>query len=195
MTALPPEPSILTKSVSTFRERSTMATVARTPTSSPAWEPAPSPSSDSPPRRTSSRSPSFTEPSSTVRLVYSCTLVPTLPQTGLKGSSDLFFRYGNDNVYVSSPSALDGLPATAADEAQIFTNKKDASVTVHRYIVRMPGGTFSYNTDGSSSGDSDFYPDGSTTLEATGDVVAMSDGTTWSKHYNGGLYGRVKDCT
>ncbi|KAL1879167.1 hypothetical protein Daus18300_001746 [Diaporthe australafricana] len=80
----------------------------------------------------------------------------------------LFVRYKNDNVY-------------------IFTNKADASVTVHRYIVRMIGGSFSY-----SSTDSDFYPDGSSFIEAS-DVSALSDGTTWSKHYNGGLYGRVKD--
>lgn len=57
----------------------------------------------------------------------------------------------------------------------------------------MPGGTFSYNTDESSSGDSDFYPDGASYIEAS-DVMSLSDGTTWSKHYNGGLYGRVKDC-
>lgn len=79
------------------------------------------------------------------------------------------------------------------DTTQIFTNKADASVTVHRYIVRMPGGTFSYNTDQTSSGDSDFYPDGASFIEAS-DVMSLSDGSTWSKHYNGGLYGRVKDC-
>lgn len=76
---------------------------------------------------------------------------------------------------------------------QIFTNKADASVTVHRYIVRMPGGTFAYNTDKSVTDDTDFYPDGSSYIEAT-DVSSLSDGTTWSKHYNGGIYGRVKDC-
>lgn len=86
----------------------------------------------------------------------------------------LFVRYGNNNVY-------------------IFTNKADDSVTVHRYIVRMPGGTFSYDTDESSSEDSDFYPDGSSYIESS-DVSSISDGTTRSKHYNGGLYGRVKDC-
>lgn len=86
----------------------------------------------------------------------------------------LFVRYGNNNVY-------------------IFTNKADDSVTVHRYIVRIPGGTFTYNTDESSSDDSDFYPDDSTYIEAS-DVKSISDGTTWSKHYNGGLYGRIKDC-
>ncbi|KAK2598385.1 hypothetical protein N8I77_011805 [Diaporthe amygdali] len=85
----------------------------------------------------------------------------------------LFVRYKNDNVY-------------------IFTNKADASVTVHRYIVRMKGGSFTYNADGSSSSDSDFYPDGSSFIEAS-DVSGLSDGTTWSKHYNGGLYGRIKD--
>lgn len=87
----------------------------------------------------------------------------------------LFVRYGNDNVY-------------------IFTNKADDSVTVHRYIVRMPGGTFSYDTDEASSDDSDFYPDSASYIEAE-DVMSSSDGTTWSKHYNGGLYGRVMDCT
>lgn len=63
---------------------------------------------------------------------------------------------------------------------------------MHRYIVRMPGGSFSYNTDGSSGSDSDFYPNGHSFIEAT-DVSKLSDGTTWSKHYNGGIYGRVKD--
>lgn len=81
-----------------------------------------------------------------------------------------------------------------ANIPQIFTNKADASVTVHRYIVRMPGGTFTYNTDKTVTDDTDFYPDGSSYIEAT-DVMALSDGTTWSKHYNGGLYGRIKDCT
>ncbi|CAN8101152.1 unnamed protein product [Discula destructiva] len=80
----------------------------------------------------------------------------------------LFVRYGQDNVY-------------------IFTNKADASVTVHRYIVRMRGGSFDYDTN-----DSDFFPDGSSFIEAS-DVMALPDGTTWSKHYNGALYGRIKD--
>lgn len=72
-------------------------------------------------------------------------------------------------------------------------NKADDTVTVHRYIVRMPGGTFNYNIDGSDTDDSDFFPEDSTFIEAS-DVMALADGTTWSKHYNGGLYGRVKDC-
>ncbi|POS72178.1 rhamnogalacturonan lyase [Diaporthe helianthi] len=80
----------------------------------------------------------------------------------------LFVRYKNDNVY-------------------IFTNKADASVTVHRYIVRMKGGSFPYKNS-----DSDFYPAGTSFIEAS-DVSGHKDGTTWSKHYNGGLYGRVKD--
>lgn len=66
---------------------------------------------------------------------------------------------------------------------------------MHRYIVRMPGGTFTWNADGSATGDSDYYPPGAVTIEASGDVQELaSTGTTWSKHYNGGLYGRVKDC-
>lgn len=76
---------------------------------------------------------------------------------------------------------------------QIFTNKADDSVTVHRYIVRMPGGTFSYDTDETNTDDTDFYPDTASYIEAS-DVMGLSDGTTWSKHYNGGLYGRIKDC-
>lgn len=76
---------------------------------------------------------------------------------------------------------------------QIFTNKADNSVTVHRYIVRMPGGTFSYDTDRTATDDTVFYPDTASYIEAS-DVMGLSDGTTWSKHYNGGLYGRVKDC-
>lgn len=83
---------------------------------------------------------------------------------------------------------------TAADEKQIFTNKADDSFRVQRYIVRMPGGTFTYNSDGSSTADPDYYPAGSTSIEAAGDVVSLSDGTTRSKHYSGNLYGRVKDC-
>lgn len=57
----------------------------------------------------------------------------------------------------------------------------------------MPGGTFTYNTDESDTDDTDFFPDGASYIEAT-DVMALSDGTTWSKHYNGGMYGRIKDC-
>lgn len=83
--------------------------------------------------------------------------------------------------------------STFADDVQIFTNKADDSVTVHRYIVRMPGGTFSYDTDGTDTDDTDFYPDTASYIEAS-DVMGLSDGTTWSKHYNGALYGRVKDC-
>lgn len=67
-------------------------------------------------------------------------------------------------------------------------------MTVHRYIVRMPGGSFTYDQDPSdATPDSDYYADGSSFIEAS-DVMALPDGTSWSKHYNGGLYGRIKDC-
>lgn len=66
-------------------------------------------------------------------------------------------------------------------------------MTVHRYIVRMIGGRFNYNTDKTSNSDTDFYPSGSSYIEAS-DVMSLPDGTTWSKHYNGAKYGRVKDC-
>lgn len=83
---------------------------------------------------------------------------------------------------------------TSSNKFQIFTNKADASVTVHRYIVRMIGGSFSYDQDPSSATpESDYYADGSSFIEAS-DVMALSDGSSWSKHYNGGLYGRIKDC-
>lgn len=67
-------------------------------------------------------------------------------------------------------------------------------MTVQRYIVRMPGGTFDYNTDLSDTDDTDFFPEDATFIEAS-DVMGLADGSTWSKHYNGGLYGRIKDCT
>lgn len=81
---------------------------------------------------------------------------------------NLLVRYGNDNVY-------------------IFTNKADDSITVHRYIVRFPGGVFPHDTT-----DSDYYPDGATYIEAS-DVMEASDGTTWAKHYQGLKYGRTMD--
>lgn len=83
----------------------------------------------------------------------------------------LFVRYGNNNVY-------------------IFTNKADDSVTVQRYIVRIPAGIFSSDPDT----DTDWIPAGASTVEASD--VNEDDGTghTYSKHYSGLKYGRVMDC-
>ncbi|PLB49902.1 hypothetical protein P170DRAFT_491422 [Aspergillus steynii IBT 23096] len=80
----------------------------------------------------------------------------------------LFVRYGNNNVY-------------------IFTNKADSSVSASRYIVRLKPNVFPH-----SSTDSDFYDDGSTTIEAS-DITKNSAGYTKSKHYQGSNYGRVMD--
>ncbi|KAI1857136.1 hypothetical protein JX265_011337 [Neoarthrinium moseri] len=81
----------------------------------------------------------------------------------------LFVRYGNNNVY-------------------IFTNKKDASVTASRYIVRFPPGM--WNSQHSSQ-DADWY-DSSTFIESQ-DITADSNGYTESKHYTGNTYGRTID--
>lgn len=78
----------------------------------------------------------------------------------------LFFRYGNNNVY-------------------IFTNKADTSVTVQRYIVRFPAGIFSHSTV-----DSDYEADSTTVIEAQDINEDTSTGYTFSKHYSGYLYGR-----
>ncbi|KAK7756010.1 hypothetical protein SLS62_001953 [Diatrype stigma] len=82
----------------------------------------------------------------------------------------LFVRYGNNNVY-------------------IFTNKADDSVTVQRYIVRIPAGIFSDDPDT----DTDWIPADASTVEASD--VNEDDGTghTYSKHYSGLKYGRVMD--
>lgn len=80
----------------------------------------------------------------------------------------LVFRYGNANVY-------------------IFMNKVDTSVTVSRYIVRIPPNIFSNNPDV----DTDWIPDGAGAIES-GDING-SGGKTWSKHYSGKLYGRTMD--
>ncbi|KAK8074820.1 polysaccharide lyase family 4 protein [Apiospora hydei] len=80
----------------------------------------------------------------------------------------LVFRYKNNNVY-------------------IFTNKKDASVTVSRYIVRFPANIFPHSPD-----DADYYDDGSEWIEAS-DVMKDSRGFTESKHYAGNTYGRTID--
>ncbi|KAK7191589.1 hypothetical protein DPSP01_004802 [Paraphaeosphaeria sporulosa] len=80
----------------------------------------------------------------------------------------LVFRYGNPNVY-------------------IFMNKADTSVTVSRYILRIPPNIFSNNPNE----DTDWIPDGATAIES-GDVDGKS-GQTWSKHYSGKRYGRTID--
>lgn len=69
----------------------------------------------------------------------------------------------------------------------IFVNKKDDSVTVQRYIVRIPNGIFSRQ-----STDTDWIPDGAATIES-GDVNGDSNGYTYSKHYTGLKYGRTID--
>lgn len=81
---------------------------------------------------------------------------------------DLVFRYGNPNVY-------------------IFMNKVDTSVTVSRYILRVPGNIFTNNEDT----DTDWIPNNAPVIEA-GDVNAIN-GKTWSKHYSGFKYGRIMD--
>jgi rhamnogalacturonan endolyase len=83
---------------------------------------------------------------------------------------DLVFRYGNPNVY-------------------IFMNKADTSVTVSRYIVRVPPNVFNNNL----SSDTDWVPNGVKVIEA-GDVNAIPASThTYSKHYSGYKYGRTMD--
>ena len=80
----------------------------------------------------------------------------------------LVFRYGNPNVY-------------------IFMNKKDSSVTVSRYIVRVPANIFTNNEDE----DTDWVPANAGVIES-GDINGR-DGKTWSKHYSGKEYGRTMD--
>ncbi|TLD35516.1 gb [Venturia nashicola] len=83
---------------------------------------------------------------------------------------DLVFRYGNPNVY-------------------IFTNKADSSVTVSRYIIRIPDGIFTNDL----VSDTDWIPSGAVVIEA-GDVDEVtSNGHTYSKHYSGYKYGRTMD--
>ncbi|KAJ8110033.1 hypothetical protein OPT61_g7015 [Boeremia exigua] len=81
---------------------------------------------------------------------------------------DLVFRYGNPNVY-------------------IFMNKADTSVTVSRYIVRIPPNVFTNNVDT----DTDWIPDNAGVIEA-GDVNTVGK-HTYSKHYSGYKYGRTID--
>ena len=80
----------------------------------------------------------------------------------------LVFRYGNPNVY-------------------IFMNKVDTSVTVSRYILRIPPNVFTNNPNE----DTDWIPDGAPAIES-GDVNGKN-GQTWSKHYSGKKYGRTMD--
>ena len=83
---------------------------------------------------------------------------------------DLVFRYGNPNVY-------------------IFMNKADTSVTVSRYIVRVPPNVFTNNLDS----DTDWIPENVKVIEA-GDVNEITSNThTYSKHYSGYKYGRTMD--
>jgi rhamnogalacturonan endolyase len=74
-------------------------------------------------------------------------------------------RYGNNNIY-------------------LLTNKGDASVAASRFIVRLKPNVFPHD-----SSMSDFYDDGSTTIEAS-DITQNSLGYTKSKHYQGSNYGR-----
>lgn len=78
----------------------------------------------------------------------------------------LFFRYGNNNVY-------------------LFTNKADDTVTVLRYIVRFPSGIFPHTT-----ADSDWGAVSDVVIEASDVVKDSSNGYTFSKHYSGYEYGR-----
>ncbi|KAL6705105.1 hypothetical protein ACN47E_007364 [Coniothyrium glycines] len=80
----------------------------------------------------------------------------------------LVFRYGNPNVY-------------------IFLNKKDTSITVSRYILRIPPNIFANNVNE----DTDWVPDGASAIES-GDINGLN-GQTWSKHYSGKKYGRTMD--
>jgi rhamnogalacturonan endolyase len=83
---------------------------------------------------------------------------------------DLVFRYGNPNVY-------------------IFMNKADKSVTVSRYIVRVPPNVFSNDPNK----DTDWIPANAGVIEA-GDVDKDArSGQTYSKHYSGYKYGRTMD--
>ncbi|KAJ4345747.1 uncharacterized protein N0V89_011882 [Didymosphaeria variabile] len=80
----------------------------------------------------------------------------------------LVFRYGNPNVY-------------------IFMNKADTSVTVSRYILRIPPNIFTNDPNE----DTDWIPADASVIES-GDIDGKS-GQTWSKHYSGKKYGRTMD--
>ena len=80
----------------------------------------------------------------------------------------LVFRYGNPNVY-------------------IFMNKKDTSITVSRYILRVPPNVFTSNPNE----DTDWIPSAATAIES-GDIDGY-EARTWSKHYSGKKYGRTMD--
>ncbi|CAN8104164.1 unnamed protein product [Discula destructiva] len=81
----------------------------------------------------------------------------------------LFFRYGNNNVY-------------------LFTNKADDTVTVLRYIVRFPSAIFPHTT-----ADSDYESSSTVIIEAQDINEDPSDGYTFAKHYSGYEYGRTMD--
>ena len=66
-------------------------------------------------------------------------------------------------------------------------NKKDTSITVSRYILRIPPNIFTNNVNE----DTDWIPDGAPAIES-GDVNGLN-GQTWSKHYSGKKYGRTMD--
>lgn len=83
----------------------------------------------------------------------------------------LFFRYGNNNVY-------------------LFTNKADDTVTVLRYIVRFPSDIFPHSTE-----DSDYEASDTVVIEAQDINEDESDGYTFSKHYSGYEYGRFVSTT
>lgn len=83
---------------------------------------------------------------------------------------DLVFRYGNPNVY-------------------IFMNKADNSITVSRYIVRIPPDIFTNDL----VSDTDWIPSGSENIESADVSEIPSNGHTYSKHYSGYKYGRVMD--
>lgn len=78
----------------------------------------------------------------------------------------LFFRYGNNNVY-------------------IFTNKADDTVEVLRYIVRFPSDIFPHTT-----ADSDYEDSSTVVIEAEDINENESTGYTFAKHYSGYQYGR-----
>ncbi|CUS09379.1 unnamed protein product [Tuber aestivum] len=77
-------------------------------------------------------------------------------------------RYGQNDIY-------------------LLTNKGDTSVAASRFILRLKANILPHD-----SSMSDFYDEGSATIEAS-DVVRNSRGDTKSKHYQGSNYGRVMD--
>lgn len=82
----------------------------------------------------------------------------------------IVFRYKNDNVY-------------------LFMNKADDSVTVQRYIVRIPQGIFTNDAET----DTDWVPAGASVIESADVDQDATTGNTYSKHYSGYKYGRTID--